>query len=734
MKFNQLKTTFIQEFLPSVLNSYSIIFFVNNKLLAITLLAVTFLNIYAGLSGLLAVLLAVSLGFYMGFDKTLLKNGVYSFNALLTGIGIGTFFEYGTVFFSLLALATLLTLILSVAMGGWLFKYGLPFLSIPFVLTFWLVVLPASLYENLGLTQRNIFWINEMYSMGGHPLLKLFQTIESTELNQLLEIYLRSLSSIFFQDNLIAGILIALALLFSSRILFSLSIIGYLSAYFFARFSGSEAASITYYNIGANYMMVAFAIGGFFNIPSKTSYLWTILLIPLTSIILLFSIKLLGYIQLPAFSLPFAIITILFVYFLRQRTGNKGPVLTSIQQYSPEINLYTYENNKDRLQRFMYFPLNLPFWGEWTITQGHDGEFTHKDDWGKAYDFMILDSSGKSYKSDGYELSDYYCYGKPVIAPGDGIVELIINTIEDNKVGDINTTDNWGNSIIIRHLNGVYTQMSHLMKNSFKVSKGDTVKQGDIIASCGNSGRSPYPHLHYQVQSSANLGSKTLDYPFAYFYKIEQDKEILKQFSKPLELEKVSGINQNKFLYHALNFIPDTSLKFEYSINGNETKGEHWDVFTDAFNYKYLYSRETGAVAYFTCDNLMFYFTNFYGSKTSLLYHFYLSSYKVFLAQENKKITDKMPVYMLKNGKIIAALNDFVAPFKSFYRAEFKQETTLQDSNFDTTSIEYRSKNIVRYFKSKKEIANSTIHINRFGIEKFSFNSSKIKIEAKCVI
>ena len=103
--------------------------------------------------------------------------------------------------------------------------------------------------------------------------------------------------------------------------MFSLSIIGFLSAYFFAQFTGSETASINYYNIGANYMMVGFAVGGFFLIPSKQSYLWTILLIPLTSLVLLFFYKLLGYIQLPVFSLPFSIVTILFLYFLTWRAS-----------------------------------------------------------------------------------------------------------------------------------------------------------------------------------------------------------------------------------------------------------------------------------------------------------------------------------------------------------------------------------------------------------------------------
>jgi hypothetical protein len=152
-------------------------------------------------------------------------------------------------------------------------------------------------------------------------------------INQMLDIYLRSLSSIFFQNNLIAGALVALALLFSSRIMFSLSIIGFLSAYFFAQFTGSEAASINYYNIGANYMMVGFALGGFFLIPSKKSYLWTILLIPLTSLVLLFFYKLLGYIQLPVFSLPFAFVTITFLYFLQLRTKATSLIVTPVLGY-----------------------------------------------------------------------------------------------------------------------------------------------------------------------------------------------------------------------------------------------------------------------------------------------------------------------------------------------------------------------------------------------------------------
>ncbi|HET7733947.1 MAG TPA: urea transporter, partial [Paludibacter sp.] len=359
--FKRTTHTFRTIILPAVLNSYSVIFFFNNKLLACVLMLVTFFNFFAGLSGLIAVLTAVLIAYAMDLDRFQLKKGLFSFNALLLGIGMGTFFDPSPVFFSLLALAALLTLILTATLGGWLNKYSLPVLSIPFVFSFWFIVLPSAQFENLGLTQRNIYWLNEMYALGGNPLLIFFQSIDTLPVHNLVDIYLRSMSSIFFQSNLIAGLLIAVCLLICSRIAFSLSIVGFLSAYAFAQFTGSATASITYYNIGANYIMVALAIGGFFTIPSRYSYLWSILLVPLTTLILLFSTKLLGFIQLPVFSLPFSVVVILFVYFLQFRSKSSKLILTPYQYYSPEINLYTFNNNnKDRNYHFLYFPLYLP--------------------------------------------------------------------------------------------------------------------------------------------------------------------------------------------------------------------------------------------------------------------------------------------------------------------------------------------------------------------------------------
>jgi murein DD-endopeptidase MepM/ murein hydrolase activator NlpD len=542
------------------------------------------------------------------------------------------------------------------------------------------------------------------------------------------------MSSIFFQNNLIAGLLITITLLLSSRIAFSLSVLGFLSAYLFAQFSGSEAASITYYNIGANYIMVAIAIGGFFVIPSGYSYLWAVLLVPLTSLVLLFMTKLLIFIQLPVFSLPFSFVVILFVYFLQLRINPKKLRLTPVQYYSPELNLYAFKNNQDRLSNLLYFPLHLPFWGEWSVTQGYDGQYTHKGDWGKALDFMILDVKQKTHSAKGNLCENYYCYNKPVLAPADGIVEEIIDNIDDNEIGKVNTSSNWGNSIIIRHLPGLYTQMSHLKQGSFKVSKGDFVKRGDILASLGNSGRSPVPHLHFQVQTTPLLGAKTIYYPIAYYNQNNKSEQELQKFLIPQQGDLVSGIVVNTHLKSAFDIVPDTSLSYMYINEKGAEITEKWDAYTDAYNSKYLYCKETESSAYYVFDGTMFYFTAFYGDRKSLLYYFYLSAYKVFLANPDMiAVHDAMPLDTIGNKKLSIWLHDFIAPFYTYIKVGYSVTASSDDTLTDNGFISLRSAIKISVFGKTRNESNSSIMVQGNCIKEFSFQSADTTIKAVCI-
>jgi len=344
---------------------------------------------------------------------------------------------------------------------------------------------------------------------------------------------------------------------------------------------------------------------------------------------------------------------------------------------------------------------------------------------------MLFDDESKTYNSNGSQCEHYHCYNKPVVAPADGTVEYLIDNIDDNEIGQVNTTNNWGNSIILRHLPGLYTQLSHLKKGTFKVAKGDFVKQGDLLAHCGNSGRSPEPHLHFQVQTLPLMGSRTIDYPIAYYNEKEESGLQLHQFCRPVEGALVSGIKTNSLIKKAFEIIPNTLLKYTYLNEIGHLKTEQWEAYTDDYNNKYLYCKETESSAYYINDGSMFYFTAFYGNHKSLLYYFYLSAYKVFLGvPEGEKLRTAMPLNVIRNKKAAIVVHDFIAPFTNFIRVWNTIETDNSGNNSADTVI-LKSDIRMTVFRKTTIESNSIITLNMNGILEFEYESHKTKIQAK---
>ncbi|MER5198312.1 M23 family metallopeptidase [Streptomyces sp. NPDC002755] len=63
----------------------------------------------------------------------------------------------------------------------------------------------------------------------------------------------------------------------------------------------------------------------------------------------------------------------------------------------------------------------------------------------------------------------------------------------------------YGNAIVIKHSNGVYSQYAHL--SSIHVKVGQVVKTGQKIGLSGSTGNSSGPHLHFEIRTTANYGS-----------------------------------------------------------------------------------------------------------------------------------------------------------------------------------------------------------------------------------
>ena len=719
------------DFTDSIFNSYSQIFFSKNRIFAYILVVVSFIDPVAGFSGLLAVLFTNGSAYLIGFNRFNIKSGFYGFNSLLVGLGLGIYYTLSPEFLLILLFASVLTLFLTVFLEGVIGKYGLPYLSFSFLLGIWMVTLASREFTALSMSERGIFIANEIYAIGGTNSLAVYVWFTQLPIPSVLAVYFKSLGAIFFQYHILAGMLIAIGLLIYSRLAFLLSLLGFFSAYLFYQIVGGNITELSYSFIGFNFILTAIAIGGFYIIPSRFSFMWVILLIPILSIMITSSMNLMNLFQLSIYSLPFNMVVLIFLYILkfRERFYNK-PEIVIYQQFSPEKNLYSQINNKERFFNYRYAQIGLPFWGQWTVTQAHHGEYTHKDDWAHAWDFEITDDNGSTFKNSGQRLEDYYCYNKPVISPVDGMVEEVIDTVEDNTIGDMNLEYNWGNTIVIKHSEIIYIKLSHLKPGSFKVSKGDTIKRGDILAYCGNSGRSPEPHLHFQIQSTPFIGSKTLDHPISHYVLHNEGGYEFKSFDKPEKRDTISNIEKNNTLFKAFHFVPGQELHFKVKTENESEREIKWLVHTDIYNNSYLYEKSSNSLAYFKNEGNIHYFTHFEGNRKSLLFWFYLGAYKVPCGfYKNLQITDTYPIHLL-NKRALIFLQDFIAPFYMFIKSEYEMEFTRLKDNLTDSTIQFISSSKVKLGNNISRELNFEFEIESNRIKKFVVIDENKTIEA----
>lgn len=718
----------------SFTNSYSQIFFADNYFFALILLAVSFIDFYAGVAGVVSVVITNGIAFWLGFDKNRIANGLYGFNSLLVGLGLGIHFAPSSVFYVVLVLSAILTLLLSITTSGILGKYGLPNLSLPFVLAIWAAVLATRQFHSLGLSERWIYDLNEMYALGGKRLVEIYQWWGELVIPKSIRIYFYSLGAIVFQYNLISGILIAFALLCFSRISFLLSFLGFYSAYYFYIAIGADISEAGYSYIGFNYILTAIALGGYFLIPGVKSFLWVVLLTPVVAIITISVSSILQVYMLPAFSLPFNLIVIMFLYTLKLRNKYDGALSeVAYQQNKPERNLYSFLSYKLRFKKAGAINIQLPFYGEWVVTQGHNGEHTHRSDWKHAWDFEIADQENKTFSERGLYVENYYCYGKNVLAPADGIIEEIADGIDDNIIGEKNEKENWGNTIIIKHSSFLYSKLCHLKRNSILVKKGQYIKQGEILAQVGNSGYSPYPHLHFQLQSTPYIGSKTIEYPIHSFIKKAKNGVVYKQNDIPAKNDCVSNIQPVTSMSNAFSIV---SGKRYYIKDVRDAKNPYftWEAFVDFSGKSYLYCDRTNSIAYFRSTERTLVFEHFTGNKKSALYYFYLAAYNMQNGLNiGLTITDTFPINQFKHRSPLFLLQDLIAPFFIFVKASYNANVYHIQSDFTKSDIKVAASAIVSVFGKKLKSIYFNLEINENGLQNIKIQDGRKRIELLCL-
>ncbi|HTU70775.1 MAG TPA: M23 family metallopeptidase [Candidatus Baltobacteraceae bacterium] len=140
--------------------------------------------------------------------------------------------------------------------------------------------------------------------------------------------------------------------------------------------------------------------------------------------------------------------------------------------------------------------LQPPFRDRWWVAAGgpdprHNHHQSVSDQY-FAYDF--LRESGDSWD-------------QPILAPCDGMVAHVENRQDDAPPAQRrrNRARPFGNYVSIETPRG-YVLLAHLRKGSIGVRVGETVRAGDEIGRCGNSGDTRGAHLHVHAQNQPSQG------------------------------------------------------------------------------------------------------------------------------------------------------------------------------------------------------------------------------------
>ena len=681
----------LKDYLLPILRSYSSILFNGDVYGGALLLFLSFFNPNVGLGGLISLLSAYLLARLIGFKREFLRIDYYIYNPLLVGLSLGYIFKINLVSLLFFITGGILSFLVTYVLSGVFYYYlKLPVLSLPFVIVSSTLYLSSQHFSNL--------FVDSLYPH--------FQLL-NLDLSPFLNGFFKSLGAIFFLPDTFSGLVIFLLLLRVSPILSFLSILGYITGTLtMALFKGSlhQAFADT---SSFNYILTSMAVGGVFLIPSLRSYKFA-LLSSFISVPVVESAKVFWETYgLPVFALPFNEVSLLTLYVFLF-TGYS--LVTKIYRGTPERTLDYYLTYTSRFP-FTGREISLPFSGEWSVWQSFDGEWTHKGAWRHAVDFVITDEERRTYRGDGSSLSDYYCFGKPVLSPIDGTVVDAVSSLPDNPPGEANKENNWGNYVLLYDSRGFYVLLCHLKQNSVRVKKGDTVRRGTPIGLCGNSGYSPQPHLHVHVQLFPYLGAPTAPFSFTSYV----SGNLFLDVGVPKEGERVLPVYPDKSLYRRLNLLIDQEFSFlvEDRLRGKkETLKASVKMAPDGT----FFLTDGKGKLYFGILNSTFYFYSFDGDLNSPLKYFFLSSPKI-------PLLNTLEIYWKDYLPLTSLFSEFGRKFllflTSFKHGLVKVRTTSKWKSLNVISTEIEMPNGKRKF-AELELADD------FGFSRVNFNNEII--------
>lgn len=155
----------------------------------------------------------------------------------------------------------------------------------------------------------------------------------------------------------------------------------------------------------------------------------------------------------------------------------------------------------------------LPFEGRWFVMQGGDTPNVNQHMSVQAQwfglDFAKVGGSSQRELARGTpsKVEDFYSWGEPVLAPSDGEVIAVVDSLADNRLGAKDPQHPAGNHVVLKAADRRFVVLAHFQRGTIRATVGQRVIRGERLGLCGNSGNSDFPHIHMHVQDTPDLNA-----------------------------------------------------------------------------------------------------------------------------------------------------------------------------------------------------------------------------------
>lgn len=292
------------DFLDCVLRGVGQVMLQNNSYAGLLFLIGIYYNSpLFGSAVLLGTAVSTVTAMLLGVDRAQVRAGLFGFNGGLVAIALLYFLQPDALTWGCVVFASACSTIVMAAFLTFVGVWKIPALTAPFVFTSLCFFLATARFGRLESTH--------LLPTAGLPKAVAVEGVVT--ISTIVEGLFNGIAQVFFQGNVVTGVLFAVGLIISSRVACAAALAGSLTGLLVAWGMGAAEPAIRSGAFGFNSALVAIAFGGVFFALDRMSIAYALLATIATAVVFAAVSAALEPLGVPALTLPFVLVTWLFL-------------------------------------------------------------------------------------------------------------------------------------------------------------------------------------------------------------------------------------------------------------------------------------------------------------------------------------------------------------------------------------------------------------------------------------